>query len=121
MAESTTSTPPKASPASGPQLGEIVLVRSSQTQSVPAIVVNDYAGQNSPETLGLMVFLANPYEANTPLRLIPDAQMEKADSPLTSLANDFYKWWRPKGDKGRDIPAELIDQQIKNLEAQKTG
>jgi hypothetical protein len=76
---------------------------------VPAIVNNDFPGQNMPDTLGLTVFLSTPYETAVPIRLIPDAQRETKDTPLDSLVNEYYRWWRPKGDKGRDLEKELAE------------
>lgn len=103
MAESTTTTKTVAAPAiTTPKVGDIVLVRSSAKSFVPAIVVNDFQGQNAPGVVSLVVFLAEQFQSPTPVKYVAAAQAETAEIPDKTLAEESYAWWSLPG-KGREL------------------
>jgi hypothetical protein len=99
---------PKA-PATPPivgRIGEMVLVRCSETQSVPALIVNDFAGQNAPGVVSLCVFMAEQFTQTSPVRYIASAQHETDAIPDSVLISEPYVWWRGMEESDRKLRKE---------------
>lgn len=114
--------PPSPSPSSTtPGTGTIVLVRSTISSLVPAIVTNDFAGQNAPGVVSLIVF--NPSSFDTTLvKSVPSAQAETFEIGAEDLSRELFMWWQPMGSSlaKRDLQKEIDDKKAKSQAAQET-
>ena len=111
-----------ASAPSAPPIGSIVLVRSTVNTLVPAIVTNDFAGQNTAGAVSLIVFNAQPFD-NNPIRVVPSAQAETKDISAQDLSRELFNWWQPMGSDmaKRDLQKEIEDSRTKSAEQTKAG
>lgn len=112
MAEQRTE-PPKPTPApaasAGPRTGDIVLVRQDIRNVIPAIVTNDYAGQNTSGVVAVVSFTAAPY-GGSPFNLVPNCQPETKDTPAEDLISTFQGYWMLPSDNAlrlRDLENEI--------------
>lgn len=112
------------SAASGPTtpgIGTIVLVRSTINSLVPAIVTNDFSGQNAPGVVSLIVFNPSSYD-NTLVRAVPSAQAETSEISPEDLSRDLFMWWQPVDSHlaKRDLQKEIDDKRTKSQETSET-
>ena len=84
-------------------VGEIVIVRVQGNQFVPAIVVNDFGGDNAPGAVSLLVFMPNPLDATVPFKFVPMASHVADAVEDNTLLNEPFLWWH-----GQDEPARII-------------
>ena len=122
MAESKTTTPPpdppKApAPTTAPPIGTIVLVRSSYNTLVPAIVTNDFAGQNAAGAAALVVFNSASFD-NQPVKVIQSAQAETFEIDAETLSRELFMWYQPMGSSlaERNLQKEIDDKRNKPAE-----
>jgi hypothetical protein len=97
------------------------LVRSTISSLVPAIVTNDFAGQNAPGVVSLIVF--NPSSFDTTLvKSVPSAQAETFEIGAEDLSRELFMWWQPMGSSlaKRDLQKEIDDKKAKSQAAQET-
>lgn len=123
MAESKAPTPapdpPKPSAATpvAPPIGTIVLVRSSYNTLVPAIVTNDFAGQNAAGAAALVVFNSASFD-NQPVKVIQSAQAETFEIDAETLSRELFMWYQPMGSSlaERNLQKEIDDKRNKPAE-----
>lgn len=123
MAESKPTPPPAPDPPKpaatpiAPPIGTIVLVRSSYNTLVPAIVTNDFAGQNAAGAAALVVFNSASFD-NQPVKVIQSAQAETFEIDAETLSRELFMWYQPMGSSlaERNLQKEIDDKRNKPAE-----
>ena len=83
--------------------GDTVLVRNGAA-TYPAIVINDFGGQNAPGAVSLVAFVLDihtPNGVNT--QYIPMAQHETDSISDSVLLNEPMLWWRGREESERVV------------------
>jgi len=99
---------PKSETPDGPRTGDIVLVRQDIQNLIPAIVTNDYAGQNTAGVVAVVTFSAAPY-GGSPVGVVANCQPETKDTAAKDITTNFYGYWMPLDSplKLRNLQKEL--------------
>jgi hypothetical protein len=88
------------------KVGEIVFVRNSPSTVLPAIVVNDFSGQNAPGVVSLVVFMNDVFNVANPVKFIASAQHESDSIPDEVLINEPLVWWHGADESERILKVE---------------
>ena len=99
------STPPNSQSDSPllARVGDAVIVRNGMNL-VPAIVVNDFAGQNAPGVVSLVAFVIDIHSAyGVNVQYIPSAQHETDQITDDVLLAEPMLWWHGREESERVI------------------
>lgn len=112
----SSTTPPPSS--GGPNTGDIVLVRQDIRTIIPAIVTNDYSGQNTGGVVAVVTFSAAAYGAG-PVNAVPNCQPETKDTTAEDLSVTFQGYYMTVGSplRDRDLAKEIEEHRAATEEA----